>query len=455
MNQTSIAAFLGIVLAALAVQRPRYAIVATFIFLALLGDFRRYLVSEFGVVSNDPILLVGPLVAGVLFLRLVTAGRLSLASGLSKLILLLSIFMAVEMVNPLQGGLSVGVAGALFFLVPIAWFWIGQAYGSAEFLYKVLTRVVIPLSVLGALLGLCQTFFGFLRFEARWIYLAGTNGLFVGKHYRPFGFFVSPSEYAYYMTVGLVIILAPLTVRRVRPVILVAPILMLAVFLMGGRGPIVVVVFVIAVLWAAQASSRNLALVRMGVALVIGVAGLVFVLQSLQNSNFSEEVQPYVDRQTQLVSDPSKTTVGIHGEIIWLGIVDGIKNPLGSGLGITTPAAGRYGGTGHSSDFDVSNLFISLGVAGGLIYILVLLKTFHVASLYWRGMPSLLSLFILAILVAMLGQWCNGGQYSLAALVWFCIGTLDREQKSVALSAVPVARPRRQFSRSMQPAVVE
>ena len=455
MNQTSIAAILAVVLAALAVQRPRYAIVAAFIFLAVLGDIRRYLVSEYGVVSNDPMLLVGPTVAGVIFLHGLISGRMSLASGLSKMILLLAIFMAVEMVNPIQGGLSVGIAGALFFLVPMAWFWIGQAYGSSEFLYKILTRLVVPISVLGALLGLCQTFFGFLRYEARWIYLAGTNGLFVGKHYRPFGFFVSPSEYAIYLTVGLMIILAPLTVRRVRPMLLLAPILVLAVFLLGARGPIVMTLFSMAVLWAVHATTRNAVILRLGVAVAIGVVGLIFVLRSLQNSNFSEEVQPYVDRQTQLISDPNSTTAGTHGQIILLGIMDGINNPLGQGLGITTPAAGRYGATGHSSDFDASNLFISLGAAGGLLYILIVVKTVHMASLYWRGMPSLLSLFILAILVVMIGQWCNGGQYSLAALVWFCIGTLDRELKSVSLVTAPVASSPRPFARSMQAAVAE
>ena len=42
------------------------------------------------------------------------------------------------------------------------------------------------------------------------------------------------------------------------------------------------------------------------------------------------------------------------------------------GLGATTPAAGKLGGNSASSEVDLSDMFLSLGLLGGLAYALVI-----------------------------------------------------------------------------------
>ena len=64
-------------------------------------------------ISNDPLLVVGPVICGLLFLRAAFERRLSAETPLSKLIVALMVVMTLEVFNPLQGGLTVGIASSL------------------------------------------------------------------------------------------------------------------------------------------------------------------------------------------------------------------------------------------------------------------------------------------------------------------------------------------------------
>jgi hypothetical protein len=76
---------------------------------------------------HDALLLVAPLAAFFLCcLTAVSGKRLSRGGGLSIAVLLLAVLMTAQIFNPAQGGLVVGLGGALFYLVPLLWFWIGS-----------------------------------------------------------------------------------------------------------------------------------------------------------------------------------------------------------------------------------------------------------------------------------------------------------------------------------------
>jgi hypothetical protein len=353
------------------------------------------------------------------------------------LIIALTVLMALEVFNPAQGGLTVGFAGILFYVIPISWYWIGQAFGSPEFLYKLLRRIVVPLAVLAAILGLIQTLYGFLHFESLWFHLTGAGSIYVENRRRAFGFFVSPAEYCMYLTVEIVVVISPLLIGKFRIESIALPLLCVAVFLFGGRGPLITVIVSICVIWAITARNARLAILRFGAAVALCGVGLVFALRGLQNADVSEQIRPFVDRNVQLVSDPSQTTAGIHWEMFAEGIKEGLKHPLGSGLGATTPAAGRYGGTGGNSEIDVSNMFITLGVLGGVLYVVIVGWTLYVGFSYFQLSHSLIALFVAGILILLIAQWSSGGMYSLAALVWFCIGSIDRARQSRLSSSVP------------------
>jgi hypothetical protein len=51
---------------------------------------------------------------------------------------------------------------------------------------------------------------------------------------------------------------------------------------------------------------------------------------------------------------------------------------------------------------------------------------------YWHRARSLPALAILGVLFFSIGNWLNGGRYAACALIWFFIGSLDRQAGDAA-----------------------
>ena len=423
------------VLGSLALISPRAAIVATFIFLTVLGDFRRALIPLTGWSSQDPLLLVGAAIAALLVVFAVVARRLSLDTPLSRWVLVLMLVMLLQMVNPVQGGLNVGMAGALFYLVPLLWFWVGRTYATPVFMAFLLYRVVIPLAVLAALLGLYQTFFGLLPFEKDWVDLSGYESLDIEGHIRPFSFFASSTEYAHFVGVALVVLCAGWLRGGVRAGLILIPLLALATFLVGSRGIIVTVLFAVVLLWALQGRSPAIVLPRLILGLALGAGGLAWILTEVPQFGLTGPVEALTTRQAMGLLNPQESTLPLHIDLFLGGFAEGVVNPLGRGLGATTLAAGRFGDTGGTdvslggTEVDISNMFVSLGIVGGVVYVVIVALVLLSALRYWRRSRTLVALAILGVVVVELGQWTIGGHYVVSALVWFCIGGLDRFQR--------------------------
>lgn len=482
------------VLGSLAFIRPRVAIVATLVFLAVLGEFRRVLIPLAGWSSHDPLLLVGPAIA-VLLVGFIVAGRqLSLDTLLSRGILMLMLVMLIQMVNPKQGGLMVGLAGGLFYVVPLLWFWIGRSYATPDFVRFLLYRVVVPLAVLAALLGLYQTYFGLLSFERDWVDLGGYNALKVGIFTRPISFFTSASEYAFYLGIALIVLWAGLMYtprfgeaasvgtpmvdpvrdrtgrergsegwfgrfaypiwgrfrsfnrrggwtgwlgRALLGLVLIA-LLASALFFVSSRGPVVMTLFAVVVLWVVRARRPAYWLPRLILGLALGIAVVVWSLSSVQQSE-SGRVEALITHQVMGLLEPfnPQLTAASHASLFLNGLAEGtFYNPLGRGLGATTIATTKFsdadstdGADTGGTEVDLSNMFVSLGIVGGVIYMVIIILVLLIALRYWHKSRTLVGLAILGILVFGLGQWLNGGQYAVSALIWFAIGALDRFQR--------------------------
>ena len=128
------------------------AIALTFAYLFSMGDLRRVITMVAPQPAFDPMLLVSPIMAALLALPLLL--HLRLKENLSKAMFALLVIMSLEVVNPSQGGLAVGLSGAFFYIVPMLWFWVGRAFASPALVEQLLYRVVVPLATLAALLGL-------------------------------------------------------------------------------------------------------------------------------------------------------------------------------------------------------------------------------------------------------------------------------------------------------------
>ena len=424
------AAVLGLLLCGACLFNTRGGIIAAICFLAVLGEYRRYAAFFQGYPASDPLLLVAPAAAVVLLLK-ATLGRDRADRGtlLSRLILVLMLLMVVAIFNPLQGGIQVGVAGALFYLAPLLWFWVGRLYASEDFFRFFIFRVLLGVGVLATLWGLYQTKFGLFGFEQQWAQQVGYAALQITNDVtRQIGFFTSSAEYQRCLVVTAAIALAAwLTSRSVLG--LLVPFLAVAIFLSAARGPVVFFMASGVVMWAVSARSALAWGPRFVVASAVGGALLVGALVLLSTTTLSGRVAPLVNRQVEGLLDPinpEKSTATGHAQLILAGLKSGLTSPAGLGLGATTIAASKYGGQTASTEFDLSNVMVSLGILGGVLYEVIVAIVFVTAVRWWSIARSPASLAMVGVCVATIGSWLIGGEYSMVAIVWFCIGSMDK-----------------------------
>jgi hypothetical protein len=441
---TMFAAAFAVLLLIVAIRSRAAGSVCCLIYLMLLGDIRR-LVSWIGEPpASDLLLLVGPFVAVVLAIPLLL--RIRLRDALSKAMLLLLLIMVLEIANPLQGGLSVGLAGAIFYIAPMCWFWVGRQYASPQVIEAFLYRALFPLSVVAAILGLIQTFVGFLPWEQAWIDQAKFTytALYLGGTIRAFGFATSSAEHMGLMAMALVGICAAAFSGR-KAWLVALPLLVIGVLLSSSRGYVVKVILAITVAWVfrKETAVSTVKVIRLG---ILAFAGLVAV--SYVAAHFASAGDPSGSDQSAASNaisheasglahpfDSRYSTAGIHGDMVAIAISDAIARPLGAGLGATTAAAGKFGGgsdddsapTG-SSEVDFTDMLLSLGLVGGLTYLFIIFSAFHAAIFYLKRVPARISLPLIAILVVLIGSWMIGGQYGISSIVCFMLGALARNR---------------------------
>jgi hypothetical protein len=422
---------------------PRSTILGLAFWLVALGMVRRLVGSGSSSGLGDPFLLIGP---GVLVLILVVAcgrGALRNRSSLANAIGLLSLLVLVEAVNPLQGGLLVGLGGLLFVLVPMLAFWVGRSLLDDVTLRRLL-RLIAALSVLAAAYGLFQQFVGFPSWDQRWITSSGYVALKVGNDVtRAFGNFSSAQEYAAFLSIGLVVLVS--TLRSVRRVFL--PVQLAAIGLVGFalvlssvRTSLVLAAAALGSMAAARARLRPGAALLMGALAVLALGiGLSYVSVSAQSA--TSAVNPtgtLLQHDISGITDPSGSTLSGHLSETVAGVKSAFLQPIGYGTGSITLASGHLGGsTNAGTEDDLGNAGTGLGLLGLVLYVVVvfqgLLCTYRLAV----RRRDALSVATLGLLVAVLFQWLNGDLYSVAWLVWLSLGWVDRNAHLNPSESVP------------------
>ena len=423
----------------LAVYDKESALVWTVVYLMLLGDIRRVVADIATPATFDPLLLVVPVVTAVLVVPSLL--NLKLREPLSKAILALIVVMCAEVVNPKQGGLSIGLSGVFLYIVPVMWFWIGRSLGSARLVHRVIYRVILPFGLAAGILGLCQNFIGFLPYQQTWITSVGKiyTSLYVGSSVRAFGFSVSAAEYATLLELSIAVAVAAYLASS-RKWIGVVPILATALILSGGRGLTIKLVVVISVLWIVRRGKKLNAVTLAGM-IVLGVLSVLSL--SLLAAQFASTAdagrhggsaaQDALAHQLGGLAHPfdqKYSSAGLHSNMVFTGFAEGVMSPLGNGLGSTTFAARKFGSDSEqgSSELDFSDMFISLGLVGGVLYMAVAAFGIRAGLRYVRETRLRIGLPVLAILIATLGGWLIEGQYSTCSIVFFILGSLVQQE---------------------------
>jgi hypothetical protein len=416
-----------------ALRNSGAVIITIFIFLCLIGGLRRNLTPFLGYPAQDTLLLISPLFAGLYFLSKAFSRQLPADTLTARIALILLFIMGVQIFNPLQGGLEVGLAGAMFYIVPVLWYLIGRDKGSQKFISNFLYCIIV-IAICASLHGMYQTFFGFTAAEMEWGRREDNIASMVFGTLRPMSTFTHAGEYVYILCKALMLLWGYWLCKRNLVVLLPIPLLATAAFLVGSRGAVVTTLAACVALYAVQGRTISSWVPRGILALVLGVVGLVWSLQQVSEKTHSSKTQDAIRHQVNGLLNPmdeKKSSAKVHSDMIRAGFFAGFKNPLGNGLGSTTLAAHKYGRGSESTELDITNMFVSLGFVGGVVYTSFFIVVLRNAFLYWHRARTPEALGILGILIISPGQWLSGGLYAHVILIWVCIGALDRLQKDL------------------------
>jgi hypothetical protein len=181
-------------------------LIAMMIFEPLRGLLRRAQYIFLTYTQSDPIHVITPLITLLALTALLQRRKLQILTEtpFAKLVSILALIYFLQIFNPLQGGLAVGFSGALFILVPMAWFYFG-AEVKPDFMRKAMVAVVV-LAMLTSLYGLYHLAVGFPAFEQYWLdHTDAYESISVGKIQRALATFSSAEEWGRYIQVAAII----------------------------------------------------------------------------------------------------------------------------------------------------------------------------------------------------------------------------------------------------------
>jgi len=179
---------------------------AMILFEPFRGLIRRaqYLIVDYS--QLDPTHLLTPLVTLLALAKLVQRYRLTIlrATPLATAVSILAAIFVAQIFNPLQGSLMIGFSGAMLILVPVSWFYFGQAVGP-RFIRAALQLIVV-LGMVTSLYGVYQLIWGYPQFERYWLEnVEFYVSIGVGHVKRPLATFTNAEEWGRYIAMGALI----------------------------------------------------------------------------------------------------------------------------------------------------------------------------------------------------------------------------------------------------------
>ena len=454
-GRMAVAAIVLGVLVALARLNVQASIVAIIVFVSFLGDIRRMLIPFLGWSGNDPLLMVTGMMAVLLCGSAIVQGRVKLDTPLAKWTLALNVIMVLQIFNPKQGGLIVGVAGVIFLFVPLLWYWVGRTYATPGLVRLMLYRVVVPIGVIAAVMGTYQVVFGYLPYQQEWVATNWYPGLDTPEAPSPISLFSSNTEYGSYLVLNVALLGALAFRKKTWAVVPIAGFLC-AIALTGIRGPLVFALAGLVGLWAVLGESKSTWIARGLLAAAVLAGGLVWSLSHASQLDLAPQVQMRIDRQADefVHRDKGESSGANHFGMFLSGYIYAVREPLGRGLGSTTLAAYKFGNGGHTTETNLGDSFVALGLFGGIVYHVMVVLVAVAGVQYWMRTRSTLALALLGVIGVTFSTWLGGGMYAVSTVVLFCIGALDRLNKDAAPSgdnpqgAQPPSRQHRRPSHS-------
>jgi hypothetical protein len=422
---------------------PDKVVFALWVWLPALGTIRR-LASFFRATGgNDPLLLVAPVAVVALVAVAAQRGAFERLTALSKAVAIFCGLILISVINPLQGGLTVGIGGLLFVLVPVLWFWVARGFVDDAMMGRIV-QVVAFAAVLAAFYGLYQTYVGLPIWDQKWVFRSGYQALDVFGSTRAFSSFSAASEYATFIAAGLVVWLV--WMRRVGwAAIAGAAVALLAwaLFLESIRAEMFLTAAAVGMILAARTrlglGGGAIMAGLMIVLLMTGVGRLAGGAEDVGTATTADaRTKGLLEHQVNGLAnplDPEHSTLLVHTDLFVKGITGAVSYPLGKGVGAITLSASKFsGGKAAQTEADFSNVASALGFPGLITFIVITVLGLRAAFRAAKDSTALPLMGLGFLIVAAL-QWTAGGQYAVAPLPWMVMGWLDGRHMRAEIAA--------------------
>lgn len=419
----------GIVFFLIAMSGRVSALRLAIVWLVLLGLVRRLLIPFAGWSEKDPLLLVGPAFAFLIW----WVGRQYAPRRKTDALTMFAIFFLfwtiAQVFNPLQGSLIDGALGSLFWIPPLLWFFAGKTFDVG--IHKKIMNILFWISIPVAIHGLYQTYVGLLPFELTWVGVSGFGEsiFYEGFKIRSFATLTSPQEYGQFLAFVNVMlfgsILAGEKFRIAR--IGLFGFLSWALFLQGSRsifGLFIIAIVIMSVVWMRNMGAR-LAMIGM-------VVVAFFMLKQVEPppvESGGSGASLVINHQLQGLLNPSdeQGTGPLHFLMITEGFKKSIDHPLGLGTAPSTIITLKKAqSTAASTENDLSTIFVAFGVPAGILFIFFLVTIYSGAARRFKIHRSAYAIGVLGVFIAFFGQIWSGSAYCVSALIWMTIGAMSR-----------------------------
>jgi len=360
-------------------------------------------------------------------------------NSLAKYVVALFTLFVLQIFNPLQESLLVGLGGALYYATPVVWFFFALCFASNRLVRKLMITIVI-IGVLVSVYGLSQMIFGFRPFESYWIEHGGFVSLRVGRFIRSFSTFSSPEEYSRYIQIAGTIAFGYFLIRRNLLWLLLFGLVSFATVMVGVRASVFglfLSVVVLLAVWRARSLGRAFIwLVLLGSAF--------FLIQASVSPPSREAVYQSESIFYTLGAHAARGFINPLAEVsfwsrlnVWSHLFSDIlrRNPVGYGLGSTSIAAVKFGSSEIGTDSYVFSIFVNSGIAGGILFLIITLMSIKRATeLSFQSEDNKALCRLVLAVTAGLALTNIYGQsfivYSVAPIGWFLIGYLARQTNS-------------------------
>jgi hypothetical protein len=423
-------------------------LVAMMLFEPFRGLLRRaqYLIVDY--TTQDPIHLLTPIVTMLAMAALIRKERLNVfrATPLAGLVSTLALLCFLEIFNPLQGGLAVGLSGALFLLVPLGWFYFGQA--ASERFIRLALSLIVFLGILASLYGVYQMLIGYPAFEQYWIDNTDLySSIAVGHVRRALATFSSAEEWGRYLEMGAIVafgfVAAAKTLAARIGWLVCGAASTTAVLLSGQRTAIFGLILGVAVLVILGARSLGSGMARLAIMLLPVVLVAAFVKAPTEDEVWNKDEKETVGAllshtQRGTLKPADEDSLQIRFEI-WTQLVTQVipNRPLGAGLGAGSLSEARFAPGEETPPIDNSILVMAIacGIPGALLFVWILGRATWVSlSMARRARDGtgnadikriVASLMLSLVLNSFFGLTFT--IYSVAPIAWLLIGWISAE----------------------------